>query len=85
MTSVYGVTFIGARAQIQKQLLDKNFLNSETDDCFVASVYLAKQTRNCIGDLFINANKIKNWLIKCAQKVVETNNPVSWCSPLGYF
>ena len=29
MTSVYGVTFIGAREQIYKQLRDQNFMSEE--------------------------------------------------------
>ena len=33
MTSVYGVTFIGAKQQIKKQLKDKDFiLKSEDED-----------------------------------------------------
>jgi DNA-directed RNA polymerase len=40
MTTVYGVTFIGAREQIEKQLKDKGDLAAE--DCWTGASYLAK-------------------------------------------
>ena len=41
MTTVYGVTFIGAREQIEKQLKDKNDFAEE--DCWALSAYVAKK------------------------------------------
>jgi DNA-directed RNA polymerase, mitochondrial len=41
MTTVYGVTFVGAREQIEKQLKDRGDIPME--HCYFASVYLAKQ------------------------------------------
>lgn len=41
MTTVYGVTFIGAREQIEKQLKDRGDISQE--DCWGAASYLAKQ------------------------------------------
>jgi DNA-directed RNA polymerase len=43
MTTVYGVTFVGARDQIEKQVKDAKIVNEE--DCWLASSYLAKQVR----------------------------------------
>lgn len=43
MTSVYGVTFIGAKSQIQRQLKDQKIF-SDPDDEYKASIYLAKYT-----------------------------------------
>ena len=63
MTSVYGVTFIGARSQIQKQLKDLNIYDTN-GELYKASRYLAKITIKCIGDLFSDANKIKDWFAK---------------------
>jgi DNA-directed RNA polymerase len=40
MTTVYGVTFVGAREQIERQLRDKNVAE---EDCWGASAYLAKK------------------------------------------
>jgi DNA-directed RNA polymerase, mitochondrial len=63
MTSVYGVTFIGARKQIQRQLKDKKCFETN-GELYRASAYLAKVTIKCIGDLFKDANKIKDWFAK---------------------
>ncbi|KAF9264462.1 DNA/RNA polymerase [Marasmius fiardii PR-910] len=60
MTTVYGVTFIGAREQIEKQLkLSKQF---PAEEVWGASAYLAKVVLDCIGDLFTGAKDIQNWL-----------------------
>jgi DNA-directed RNA polymerase len=82
MTSVYGVTFIGARQQIQRQLRDKNIYETN-GELYRASQYLAKLTIKCIGDLFSDANKIKDWFAKCAKIVAHSNDPVKWITPLG--
>lgn len=60
MTSVYGVTFIGAREQIQRQLKEKKVFETN-GELYRASAYLAKVTIKCIGDLFSDANRIKEW------------------------
>jgi DNA-directed RNA polymerase len=82
MTSVYGVTFIGARKQIQKQLKDKECFETN-GELYKASAYLAKITIKCIGDLFKDANKIKDWFSKSAKIVAQSNDPVKWTTPLG--
>lgn len=41
MTTVYGVTFIGAREQIERQLKERGDIPEES--CWDASAYLAKQ------------------------------------------
>mmetsp|Transcript_41821 Transcript_41821/g.63939 ORF Transcript_41821/g.63939 Transcript_41821/m.63939 type:complete len:169 (+) Transcript_41821:3059-3565(+) len=83
MTSVYGVTFVGARKQIQKQLKDKKGAFKTNGEMFRASQYLAKITIKCIGDLFRDANNIKEWFAKCAKIVAHTGDPVKWLTPLG--
>ena len=86
MTSVYGVTFIGARDQILKQIRDQNkdgnFLAND-DECFSASMYLAQCTLKSISTLFNKAHLIKKWLIGCAKIVTEQGNPVGWITPMG--
>lgn len=82
MTSVYGVTFIGARNQIQRQLKDKR-LYETNGELYRAANYLAKLTIKCIGDLFKDANNIKDWFAKGAKVVASTGEPVKWVSPMG--
>ena len=45
MTTVYGVTFVGARDQIEKQLKDRG--DVDPAECWLAASYLAK----LVGDL----------------------------------
>ena len=82
MTSVYGVTFVGARKQIQKQLSDRKIFETN-GELYRASKYLAKLTIKCIGDLFTDANRIKDWFARCAKIVAHSNDPVKWTTPLG--
>mmetsp|Transcript_7811 Transcript_7811/g.7267 ORF Transcript_7811/g.7267 Transcript_7811/m.7267 type:complete len:299 (-) Transcript_7811:298-1194(-) len=82
MTSVYGVTFIGARAQIQRQLKDKKIYETN-GELYNASKYLAKVTIKCIGDMFKDVNNIKDWFAKSAKTVAHTGDPVKWLTPLG--
>lgn len=50
MTSVYGVTLMGARDQIKRQLKESNLFDPQM--LFGLSMYLAKKTIESIGDLF---------------------------------
>lgn len=49
MTSVYGVTYIGARDQIKRRLKERNFLPDDTQ-MFAASCYAAKVSR-CVMEI----------------------------------
>lgn len=81
MTSVYGVTLVGARDQIKKQLKEKKLFDPQT--LFYVSFYLAKKTIESIGDLFSEANAIKQWLTKSALIISHSGNSVKWSTPLG--
>lgn len=83
MTSVYGVTFIGAREQIHRQLKDKGIIEDDEHLQYKASMYLARITLDAIKDLFEGAHKIKQWLIKCATIISNMDEPVEWITPLG--
>lgn len=81
MTSVYGVTLIGARDQIKKQLKESKLFDPQV--LFYVSMYLAKKTIESIGALFREANYIKEWLTKCALIISYSGNTVKWITPLG--
>ncbi|KAG5032432.1 hypothetical protein JHK85_016414 [Glycine max] len=90
MTSVYGVTYIGAREQIKRRLGEKGFV---TDDrlLYAASCYAAKVTLAALGEVFEAARGIMGWLGDCAKGGSETflqviaceNQAVCWTTPLG--
>ncbi|XP_021750285.1 DNA-directed RNA polymerase 3B, chloroplastic-like isoform X2 [Chenopodium quinoa] len=82
MTSVYGVTFVGAREQIKRRLEEKGLI---TDDrlLFSAACYSAKVTMSALGQLFQAARSIMDWLGDCAKVIASENQPVRWTTPLG--
>ncbi|KAJ9095344.1 hypothetical protein QFC21_005710 [Naganishia friedmannii] len=67
MTTVYGVTFIGAKDQIAKQLNAKGEIPREL--VYFVSTYLAKTVLNCIGDIFSGARAIQDWLTVSAKLI----------------
>ncbi|KAJ0984272.1 hypothetical protein J5N97_002628 [Dioscorea zingiberensis] len=82
MTSVYGVTYVGAREQIKRRLAEKGQIE---DDMllFSASCYAAKVTLNALGEMFEAARSIMKWLADCAKVIALENQPVRWTTPLG--
>ncbi|WFC99983.1 DNA-directed RNA polymerase [Malassezia yamatoensis] len=70
MTTVYGVTFIGAKNQVLRQLIDRGDIPAE--DLWHAASYLAKSIMGCIGDLFKGANLIQDWLSVSARLIAKS-------------
>ncbi|CUA67067.1 DNA-directed RNA polymerase, mitochondrial [Rhizoctonia solani] len=70
MTTVYGVTFIGARDQIEKQL--KDVVGVSREDAWSVAAYLAKQVLDAIGDLFSGASSIQQWLTTSARLIAKS-------------
>jgi DNA-directed RNA polymerase len=88
MTSVYGVTYIGARQQIQEKIEEKlagkgHDLDEIDREVFAAAGYLATVTMEVMGDLFQGAKSTKTWLADCARLISQQGHPVAWISPIG--
>ena len=86
MTSVYGVTFIGARAQIHRQLVDltRGEPNVSEDMLFRCSGLLARETLNALAQTFSGAKAVMTWLARVASFVAKkTGKPITWVTPLG--
>ncbi|CAM8946137.1 unnamed protein product [Rhodiola kirilowii] len=82
MTSVYGVTYIGARDQIKRRLKERCAIEDDSE-LFAAACYAAKTTMIAIGEMFVAARSIMSWLGDCAKIIAAENQPVSWVTPLG--
>ncbi|KAI9092039.1 hypothetical protein K1719_027974 [Acacia pycnantha] len=82
MTSVYGVTYIGARDQIKRRLKERNAIEDDAE-MFGAACYAAKTTLMALEQMFEAARSIMNWLGECAKVIASENQPVRWTSPLG--
>ena len=73
MTTVYGVTFIGAKNQVMRQLADRGDVPAE--ELWSAASYLAKVIMDCIGNLFSGANLIQDWLTVSARLIAKSIPP----------
>jgi len=82
MTSVYGVTFVGARRQIENALRDKypNFPPQQIRD---VTIYLTRKTFEALSNLFSGAKSIMDWLVKCASIICKAGENLTWVTPLG--
>lgn len=95
MTNVYGVTFVGAKAQVLTQLKEQLGEVENIDDM---STYLTTRVFSAMRSLFTNAHDIQDWLTQCARTICKTIRPeatkeevasgeslssVIWTSPIG--
>jgi DNA-directed RNA polymerase len=83
MTSVYGVTYIGARIQIHNALQDKEIDWRDDDQLYHASAYVTNHTFESLNQMFLGARNIMKWLADCARIVAKQKEPVAWVTPLG--
>lgn len=70
MTTVYGVTFIGARAQIASQLKGKEGITEE--NMYRCSMYLTRKVFLAVRALFEGAHLIQDWLGDSASKIAKS-------------
>ncbi|MQM08998.1 hypothetical protein Taro_041857, partial [Colocasia esculenta] len=82
MTSVYGVTYVGAREQIKRRLKERGVI-ADDGELFSASCYAAKVTLTALEEMFQAARGIMTWLGDCAKVVAADNHAVRWITPLG--
>jgi DNA-directed RNA polymerase len=54
-----------------------------TQDAMECASYLSVETFKAVGQLFTQAQQIKEWLNKSAYQIAETGKPVKWSTPLG--
>jgi DNA-directed RNA polymerase len=80
MTSVYGVTLVGARKQIY-DVLDQ--VGLEDKERYAASKYLSRITLDAVGAVCHGARAIMDWLRACGRLIVAEGDPICWTTPLG--
>jgi len=81
MTSVYGVTFVGARQQIASRLKERGW--TDRDKIYKTSKVAAKLTMKALDKAFKNAKQTMKWLGDCASIISKSGAPVTWTTPLG--
>nr|CAG8491107.1 12082_t:CDS:10 [Entrophospora candida] len=76
MTSVYGVTFVGARLQIENQLKEiKELSRLPTTEIRELSKYVTHHVFSCLGEMFHKARLIQNWLNESAKRISKSVPP----------
>ncbi|CAO0798336.1 unnamed protein product [Mucor circinelloides] len=70
MTNVYGVTFVGARAQIENRLRENPDIPRAK--VYALSGYLAKKVFSSLGEMFAGAHKIQDWLTDSARRIARS-------------
>ena len=77
MTNVYGVTFMGAIKQVQKQLEDlmPEFPRTAKINRPKAASYIAKKIFKSLSTMFNGAHDIQYWLTDCAARISESISP----------
>jgi DNA-directed RNA polymerase len=88
MTSVYGVTYIGARNQIEEKIEEKLEDNGYDIDELESEIhtacgYLASLTMEVMGQKFKGARETMDWLTACARLIAAQGQPVAFISPIG--
>ncbi|KAL8913843.1 MAG: hypothetical protein Q9171_001447 [Xanthocarpia ochracea] len=72
MTNVYGVTFIGAKLQVIRQLKE---LYPNFPDHVAAGAYIAKKIFKALANMFNGAHDIQYWLGDCAGRIATAVTP----------
>jgi len=84
MTSVYGVTYVGARQQIENRLDDLEGDDALPEDtAWKCSAYLTKATLHALEESFVGARQVMGWLADVAAVVARHGSAVDWVTPLG--
>ncbi|KAI9679312.1 MAG: DNA-directed RNA polymerase [Caeruleum heppii] len=74
MTNVYGVTFIGARDQIRRQLEDIMGVTLEKNRMYFGklAMYVARKIFRALSSMFRGAHEIQHWFAECADRISKT-------------
>ena len=77
MTNVYGVTFVGARRQVQKQLKDHydDLVQKGPLSYATASAYIARKIFKALSAMFEGAHDIQYWFGNCASRICQSLAP----------
>jgi DNA-directed RNA polymerase len=69
MTNVYGVTFSGAKNQVEDELRDIFKREDETTEVWQAASYVASKIFLALGKIFNGAQEIQYWLGECGERI----------------
>ncbi|KAJ6262007.1 hypothetical protein Dda_2808 [Drechslerella dactyloides] len=73
MTNVYGVTFIGAKAQVKNRLVEKGVFPKDRTDKL--ALYLTRKIFDSLQTMFTGAHLIQKWFGECAKRISRSVSP----------
>ncbi|KAF3904131.1 hypothetical protein AA313_de0203044 [Arthrobotrys entomopaga] len=73
MTNVYGVTFIGAKAQVRNRLVEKGVF--PRDRVNRLAIYLTRKIFISLQSMFTGAHLIQQWFGECAKRISRSVSP----------
>ncbi|KAF3938030.1 hypothetical protein ABW19_dt0200289 [Dactylella cylindrospora] len=76
MTNVYGVTFIGAKAQVRNRLVEKGVFPK--DRVNKLALYLTRKIFDSLQSMFTGAHEIQKWFGECARRISRSVGPSQW-------
>ncbi|KAF4656701.1 hypothetical protein FOZ61_006736 [Perkinsus olseni] len=82
MTICYGVTSLGARDQVKKQLEDFVGDTLDADELMQMAKYLSQLVLTSIDEVFEQAMKIKKWFDVASRVLTAHGLPVCWSTPV---
>lgn len=83
MTICYGVTTVGAKAQVQGELQDMVGKTVEPEEISRLAAYLSGLVLRSIDEVFERAMLIKKWFDQVSRILNLLEVPVCWISPIG--
>lgn len=72
MTNVYGVTFIGAKAQVEDELRGTYQREDAKTELWHAASYVAMKIFEALGKIFNGAQEIQYWLGECGERILTS-------------
>lgn len=77
MTNVYGVTLVGAKNQVKRQLQDlyPHFPDTSTVNYHTAGLYVAQTIFKALANMFNGAHDIQYWLGDCGGRIATAITP----------
>ncbi|XP_023314226.1 DNA-directed RNA polymerase, mitochondrial [Trichogramma pretiosum] len=82
MTTVYGVTWFGAKLQIARRLKENDAFPQQ--HLWPASSYLVQKTFLSLRTMFKSAREIQDWFTECARLICSVREQnMEWVTPLG--
>ncbi len=80
MTSLYGVTPVGARRQVLAWLKKTGLVD---DELYQIAKYLSKEVQEAVSHVWVAAHEAMAWLTQCARIITKAKQTVRWTSPIG--